>query len=99
MLSKFGVQPESKCYCYKKPSVKSPKDVLIQAEARALLTGVKCCLQHGFNFFVIECDSLILVQILKRMSRIPWHIFNEAQQLLKLDNHFIEVQHCFRDAN
>lgn len=42
-------------------SIAFDKATRIQAEARALLFGVKFCLQNGFTLFVVECDSLVLV--------------------------------------
>lgn len=46
----------------------------------------------------MECDSLVLVQLLKRLRHCSCSIFNEVQQFFQLESHFIEVQHCLREA-
>lgn len=43
----------------------------VQAEARALLFAIKLCLQYGFLNLHLELDSLLLVQILNKISGCP----------------------------
>nr|XP_027082134.1 uncharacterized protein LOC113704429 [Coffea arabica] len=71
----------------------------MQAEARALLFGVRLCLQRGFDSFEVELDSLVLVQVLNRTSRCPWSIYKEVYQLFGLLHHVPRVRHCYRQAN
>lgn len=43
----------------------------VQAEARELLFAIKLCLQYGFLNLHLELDSLLLVQILNKISGCP----------------------------
>nr|XP_027109237.1 uncharacterized protein LOC113729105 [Coffea arabica] len=71
----------------------------VQAEVRALLFGVKVCIQWGFRKLEAELDSLVLVHILFGKARCPWSVFLEVQQLLGFMEHIPSVGHCFRQAN
>ena len=71
----------------------------MQAEARALLFGVKLCLQRGIDTLDVELDSLVLVHILNSLVRCPWGIHTEVQQLMGVAHHFPRILHCYRQAN
>lgn len=35
------------------------------AEANAVLLGLKCCKKNGFDQVILECDSLMIIEMLK----------------------------------
>ena len=71
----------------------------IQAEALALLFGVKSCLSRDYVNLHIEMDLLVLVHILKQGSSCPWSIYTEVKYLLKFSSNFVAISHCFRESN
>lgn len=71
----------------------------LQAEIKALLFGVKLCLSKGYTLLHIECDSLLLVEMIKGKSGGPWTVQRDLQELLQYKIHFAQINHCFREAN
>ena len=70
------------------------------AEARALLQGIELCEAMGFNKIDIEVDSLMLVQAIKKMTRVPWVIAYEMRMLRTLLQRFeYSIKHVYRECN
>lgn len=51
----------------------------MQAEAKALLVGIKLCFQWGNMQLVVESDSMVLVRILNTKYQCPWSISRELE--------------------
>lgn len=69
-------------------------------EAQAVIFGIKWCLKHGYSDFIIELDSLLVVNMLKEGRTDNYKmkkIIDEATQLMNQVN--ITPNHCYREAN
>ncbi|XP_009774155.1 uncharacterized protein LOC107768948 [Nicotiana tabacum] len=42
------------------------------AEAKAMMRGIKMCISKGFTNVIVESDSLILLNLIKRIRNPPW---------------------------
>ena len=72
----------------------------LQAEAKALLLGLRICEQRGFGGnVVVETDSLMLERILLKRCLCPWAISVEVGKIGLLLGGSCQVTHCFREAN
>ncbi|KAL3520078.1 hypothetical protein ACH5RR_018227 [Cinchona calisaya] len=63
----------------------------LQAEAQALLHGIKLCISHSINHATIEIESRVLLDIIRGKSAISWTldaIVREIQDSLR-QGHFI----------
>ncbi|OIS97451.1 putative ribonuclease h protein [Nicotiana attenuata] len=60
------------------------------AEAQAIKTGVRWCLDHGFNRLTVESDSLVVIQMIRGEISTTWHIKDEisAIQAMNLIGNF-----------
>ncbi|XP_027166413.1 uncharacterized protein LOC113766418 [Coffea eugenioides] len=70
----------------------------LRAETLAALLGIQLCLGKGVGPRVIQSDSLLLTEILKRRYHCPWHIRREVEQIWHLVGEARFV-HCYREAN
>lgn len=70
------------------------------AEAQAIKTGLRWCLDHGFNMVTIESDSFLMIQIIKGNITTSWHIKDEISEIqaMNLVGHF-QFDHTFREGN
>ena len=70
------------------------------AEALALKTGLRWCLDHDFHRVAVESDSLLIIQMVKGMIDSPWHMKDDIKQIQSMsslgDFSFI---HTFREGN
>ena len=72
----------------------------LQAEAKALLIGLKLCVQRGFiDNLIIESDSMMLVRILLEKCRCPWSVRGEVEQILQTARGCAKFTHCYWEAN
>ncbi|XP_027077095.1 uncharacterized protein [Coffea arabica] len=71
----------------------------LHSELKVLLFGVKLCVMRGFFCLHLESDSSLLVQMVKGISRCPWDLQRELDQLLTFRHFFQSVTHCYRQAN
>ena len=71
----------------------------MQAEARALLVGVKLCVQRGFKQILVESDSMVLVRILNNEFQCPWLIGRKLEHIRMLSSDILKFQHSYREAN
>ncbi|KAK4708469.1 hypothetical protein R3W88_029394 [Solanum pinnatisectum] len=46
------------------------------AEAKATLNGLEWCSQNGHSNVILECDSKIVIEIIKDNYNIPWQMNN-----------------------
>ena len=71
----------------------------LQANLKAVLEGVKLCIQHGFADVHVESNSLLLVRMFHDELGIPWWLMRDFEELLTLRHHVRVMTHCFREAN
>ena len=71
----------------------------LQADLKAVLEGVKLCVQHGFADVHVESDSLLLVRMFNDELGIPWWLMRDFEELLALWHHVRVMMRCFREAN
>lgn len=70
------------------------------AEAKALLFGIKWCIQQGLTQIELETGSVVLLSYIKEVFKIPWQLTNiiiEIQRALQGMNW--SIHHCYREAN
>ncbi|XP_060212308.1 uncharacterized protein LOC132639948 [Lycium barbarum] len=70
------------------------------AEAKAMLRGIILCINSGFTNVIVESDSMIILNLIKRIKKPPWqlnHIIEQVMDLIKNDN-FIFC-HTLREGN
>ena len=53
----------------------------LQAEVQVLLVGVKLCLQQGFSIFHVQCNSMLVINILRKSFHCPWEVIKEFEEL------------------
>ncbi|XP_075098987.1 uncharacterized protein LOC142175879 [Nicotiana tabacum] len=70
------------------------------AEAKAALFGVQWYITNGFSNIILECDSLLIINMLNGYSKPPWHLL---EIVLKTKNYInmanVIIQHGFREVN
>ena len=71
----------------------------LQAELKAVLEGVRLCVQRGFAEVHVESDSLLLVRMFHAEVGIPWWLMRDFEELLALRHHVRVMTHCRREAN
>lgn len=68
--------------------------------AEAILTGLTWCLQNGVNHIIIECDSLLVINMVRGRSKPPCNMLdtiNHIQGTRRLLT--CSVQHYYREVN
>lgn len=70
------------------------------AEVQASKTGMRLCLDHGFNKLTIESDSLLVLQMIKGEISTAWQIREEVKEIqaMNTDGQF-QFTHTFREGN
>ena len=71
----------------------------LHSELRAMLYGVKLCVQRGIIPIHVESDSLLLVRMVRGELRVPWFLRREFEELIAFRHHLHAVTHCFREVN
>ena len=71
----------------------------LQAELKAVLEGVRLCVQRSFAEVHVESDSLLLVRMFHTKVGIPWWFMRDFEELLALRHHVRVMTHCLREAN
>ncbi|KAK4724195.1 hypothetical protein R3W88_026974 [Solanum pinnatisectum] len=70
------------------------------AEAIAIREGLQYCLDKHFHQFIIETDSLSMVNILNGEWESPWSVTMEVNSINKIRNSIsVRVQHSFKEEN
>lgn len=69
------------------------------AEARALLDGLKYLQTLDCSSFIVECDSIVLVQIIRREVQCPWSILPFVRNIWKLHSRSLNISHVYREGN
>jgi len=69
------------------------------AEALALKTGLRWCLDHGFHRVTVESDSRLIIQMVKGKINPPWQIKDDIKQIQSMStlSHFSFI-HTFRET-
>lgn len=70
------------------------------SEVQAALQGTLwCCGQNCFNF-ILELDSMLVVNMILGKYKAPWKLQNDIDQLQhKVRLHGITIKHCYREEN
>lgn len=71
----------------------------LQAETHALLLGMLLCEILNIQDIMVECDNLILINILNGLAATPWKLRLAFKQIDKIRHRVTRFQHCFREAN
>ncbi|MQM17956.1 hypothetical protein Taro_050938 [Colocasia esculenta] len=72
----------------------------LEAEALALRNGIILCYEKGISDFLVESDSLVLVQMMKGNYSIPWRLSIITQDILYRCQHIhVSLSHIYREAN
>lgn len=78
-----------------------PPDTNNIAEFKALQLGLRDCINHGFNNILVEGDSEIAINAIKRKSTPNWRLQGILESIVtsldKIDNY--EAKHIYREAN
>ncbi|KAK4338915.1 hypothetical protein RND71_040377 [Anisodus tanguticus] len=70
------------------------------AEAKAGLNVLEWCSQNGHSNVILECDSKIVVEMIKDNNNIPWQMKNIITHIQNISNTVTcKVRHCYRKAN
>ncbi|XP_057869784.1 uncharacterized protein LOC131076562 [Cryptomeria japonica] len=71
------------------------------AEFKALQFGLRDCIDHGFNNILVEGDSEIAINVVKRKTTPNWRLQGILESIVasldKIDNY--EAKHIYREAN
>ncbi|KAH0729146.1 hypothetical protein KY290_000325 [Solanum tuberosum] len=70
------------------------------AEAKAILFGIKWCLDKGFTNILVESDSMLITNMINGEAKTPWQIKHIIEDIhgLKVQGNF-SLQHCYREVN
>ncbi|XP_060203024.1 uncharacterized protein LOC132631467 [Lycium barbarum] len=75
-------------------------DTSNMAEAKAALNGLEWCYRNGHSNVILECDSKIVVEMIKGNYHIPWQMKNIITHIQNISSTITcEVRHCYREAN
>lgn len=72
----------------------------VEVEMRAILEALRYCVTKEIKKIIIESDSLLMVNIIKRIWRVPWELaiwYEELENLLV--NIEAKIQHVFIEGN
>ncbi|KAH0776146.1 hypothetical protein KY290_007557 [Solanum tuberosum] len=76
------------------------RDTSNMAEAKASLNGLEWCSQNGHSNVILDCDSKIVVEMIKGNYNIPWQMKNIITRIQNISSTITcEVRHCYREAN
>ncbi|XP_075080903.1 uncharacterized protein LOC142166221 [Nicotiana tabacum] len=70
------------------------------AEVKAMRRGIKMCITKGLTNVIVESDSSIVLNLIKRIRKLPWR-FNdiiEQIQTMTKDHNFVFC-HTLREGN
>ncbi|OIT35112.1 hypothetical protein A4A49_53640 [Nicotiana attenuata] len=66
------------------------------AEAKAALVGLNWCILHGLDNIILECDSLLVIDMSRGKSEVPWQMMDIIRQIQNLVSQVNCVTcHCF----
>ncbi len=73
----------------------------LQAEASALLAGVRVAAHLGLKKIIAEGDNLTIINVLNGLWMIPWSIKDTIEDIKEeLKNfEYYKLDHCFREGN
>lgn len=71
----------------------------LEAEALALLDGLRLCKHHNIFRVWLEVDSLLLVQMLKGASDIPWNLSYIVREIKIFLSPLSVFTHVYREIN
>ena len=70
-----------------------------EAEAKALLIGLKLASAHNIFLFEIALNSLLVVHCMQDKCGFPWHLAYILRDCLDLIDSRTVVSHTIREAN
>lgn len=53
----------------------------MEVEARAVLQGLRYCLNTGRDKVIVETDSMVLQKIIHKEWKIPWNIKEDIEKI------------------
>ena len=71
----------------------------LPAELKVMVFGVELGVSRGFFCLDLGLDSLILVHMVQGVSKYPWGLQRELDELLAFRQRFHSITHCYRQAN
>ncbi|XP_027090440.2 uncharacterized protein [Coffea arabica] len=71
----------------------------LHPELKALLFGVRLCLERGYTDLHIEADSLVLINMVQGIYACPWRLQQDMEELMTYRPHFRGISHCYREVN
>ncbi|XP_059064531.1 uncharacterized protein LOC131856679 [Cryptomeria japonica] len=78
-----------------------PPDTNNIAEFKALQFGLRDCINHGFNNILVEGDSKIAINAIKRKNTPNWRLQGILESIVasldRIENY--EAKHIYREAN
>ena len=71
------------------------------AELEAVLEGIKLCIKLGLTKVIIEGDSQIVINALRKKSTPNWVLNSKLEEVLKIIEDLVTLQltHIFREGN
>ncbi|XP_060200109.1 uncharacterized protein LOC132628341 [Lycium barbarum] len=70
------------------------------SELQATLYGLKWCHFHNLSDFIMQLDSLFVVQMIQGKGKVPWNFQKLIEEMKKIVNQRrVKVSHCYREAN
>ncbi|KAL3506987.1 hypothetical protein ACH5RR_032369 [Cinchona calisaya] len=73
---------------------------ILEAETRALMDGIKWCLQRDFYHIEAEIDFLILFKKIQELAKSPWIVDSMVQKIKYCKNLCqFKLSHIFRESN
>lgn len=81
-LSSYGfcIRDHKRDLCYAKArAIRQMTN--IQAEARAILEAVRYCAIEEHSTKILEIDSLVILNIIKKVWKIPWELAEMGEEI------------------
>lgn len=73
---------------------------ILEAEVRAIATGIALCKSLKYGRVIVEADSLIAIQFCKCNIEMPWHVKYHVQFIKETSRTMqVEFKHIWREGN
>lgn len=70
------------------------------AEMRAIQEAIKYCRENNFTKVKVDSDSLLIIQVIKRVWKVPWEVVELLDDIRRNKEQVeLQVSHIYREGN